>query len=150
MLARLLSKAIRDPTTGCLLWQGCTEKGYGRVKHNGKSRWAHIVSYELQVGPVPPGKVLDHTCRTRPCIEPTHLEPVTDVVNTMRGESPTAKHARKTHCPKGHPYDEENTYRRPGGGRDCRACKRRRRRQTKPVLHPGLVKTNLLRPRYLT
>lgn len=35
----------------------------------------------------------------------------------------------KTHCPEGHPYDEENTYTPPTGGRYCRACMRRRSRE---------------------
>jgi hypothetical protein len=37
--------------------------------------------------------------------------------------------SEKTHCPKGHPYDEENTYLPPGGGRECKECARQRNRE---------------------
>jgi hypothetical protein len=81
---------------------------------------AHRLSYEHHVGPIPDGLQIDHTCRNRKCVNPEHLEPVTNAENTTRQD-----HAerRKTHCPKGHPYDEANTYVDPSGARRCRACR---------------------------
>ncbi len=52
------------------------------------------------------------------------MEPVTHRENILRGESPAALHAIKTHCPNGHPYDDENTYIATTGQRCCRACHR--------------------------
>ena len=90
---------------------------------------AHRVSYEMFVGPIPHGLELDHLCRNPGCVRPDHLEAVTHRENVLRGASPSALHAIKTHCSKGHPYDEENTYRYPNGKRQCRTCHRDRNRR---------------------
>jgi hypothetical protein len=85
----------------------------------------HRVAYELLVGPIPEGLELDHLCRNTRCVNPEHLEPVTGRENLMRAVSSwAAKNAAKTHCPQGHPYDEENTKVKRDGGRACRACGR--------------------------
>lgn len=110
---------------GCWLWKGGTAgrtPGYGVININGRQTKAHRVSYELHVGPIPEGLVIDHLCRNTLCVRPDHLEPVTNKVNTARGVGPsgdTAK-ARRTHCPQGHPYDDKHIDR---GARFCRRCK---------------------------
>lgn len=117
---------------GCWVWNGALDaNGYGRL---GGRKWstnlAHRLSYIEFVGPIPEGMTIDHLCRNRRCINPAHLEPVTIAENVMRGESLPAINARKTHCPQGHPYDDENTYRNPSTGhRLCRACNRERHRR---------------------
>lgn len=116
-----------DATSGCWQWTAATTNGYGRVKWNGVLHLAHRLSYEHYVGDIPDGLELDHLCRNRGCINPAHLEPVTRRENILRGVSPPALGARVTYCPNGHPYDEANTYTRPGGGRTCRKCKSRSR-----------------------
>lgn len=83
---------------------------------------AHRYSWEEANGPVPEGLELDHLCRTPACVRPDHLEPVTHLENQRRG-SVTAR----THCPQGHPYDTENTY-RDRKGRRCREGDRQRQR----------------------
>ena len=113
----------------CWIWTASIAKGYGRSCANGKSRGAHIVAYEMLVGPVPDGLELDHLCRVRRCVNPAHLEPVTKAENVRRGTSPAltrARHKAKTHCGRGHPFDEANTRHRSDGSRQCIACKRRR------------------------
>lgn len=79
----------------------------------------------MEVGPIPEGMDLDHTCRNRGCVNPEHLEPVTTQVNTLRGIGPTAENARKTHCKHGHPLEGDNLYVDPEGKRKCRACMER-------------------------
>lgn len=79
-----LAYVVND--AGCWVWQrGTTPEGYGKVSAEGRTTFAHIVEYTKKHGPVPPGKVLDHTCRNRRCCNPDHLEPVTHVENCRRG-----------------------------------------------------------------
>lgn len=128
-LRRLVAKVRRDPVTGCWLWQGSTNpKGYGRLCYRGAPRQCHRVAYTLLAGPIPGGLQIDHTCRTRHCCNPTHLEPVTARENLLRGNTVTARHATKTHCDSGHRLTEDNVYRHPRGFRYCRTCKRTRDR----------------------
>lgn len=101
-------------------------KGYGvdtAKRALGESILVHRRVYEALVGPIPAGLELDHLCRVRSCYNPSHLEPVTHAENMRRSK---AFLTVKTHCPQGHPYDEENTYSRPGDreGRMCKACNR--------------------------
>ena len=124
--------------SGCWTWAGSYSSvdGYGRL--GGSS--AHRSVYELLVGPIPPGLQLDHTCHNaalaegtcspgvcdhRRCVNPAHLEPVTNRVNGLRSGSFSAANAAKTHCVNGHPFDAANTYTLdlPGQSRRCcRAC----------------------------
>lgn len=114
----------------CWLWRGTVvAAGYGVLRvgsrQDGSRRniRAHRVAYESLVSTIPTGLVLDHLCRVRLCVNPGHLEAVTDAVNIKRGE--VGKHHRsKTHCRNGHSYDSENTYTRPNGSRYCRTCNR--------------------------
>jgi hypothetical protein len=88
---------------------------------------AHIISYESLVGPVPEGKELDHLCRNRGCVNPSHLEPVSHKINSQRGETGEitgAKNRAKTCCSHGHLLDETNTRIDSRGHRVCRACHR--------------------------
>ena len=120
---------------GCWVWNGTINRGgYGVLTVGGRcgaKKYAHRVAYELFVGPIPKGKELDHLCRNRWCVNPSHLEPVTRRVNIIRGIGPQilgALNGTKTHCCRGHPFDAENTRYRPSGGRTCRECERGRRR----------------------
>ncbi len=115
---------------GCWIWQlRCMRKGgYGLITVAGGPKLAHRVSYEVFVGPIPSGLQIDHLCRVRLCVNPDHLEPVTARENIMRSPfAPAAINARKTHCPQGHEYTPENTYRQHHGGRLCRTCQLNRR-----------------------
>ncbi len=116
-----------DPSLGpCWLWTAYIAKnGYGRFNANGSPEWAHRVSYRISGLKIPRGLELDHLCRVRNCVRPSHLEPVTNRENSLRGESVSAKNARKTHCINGHAFVGANVYFRPGPNkkRDCRKCK---------------------------
>lgn len=98
-----------------------TGKGYTMFSADGKHVWGHRFSYEEFVGPIPEGLVVDHLCRTRDCVNPLHLEPVTVGENVRRG-----KLGNVTHCKHGHEYTEDNTYRDKRGHRYCRECQRLR------------------------
>lgn len=111
----------------CLLWAGTIDsKGYGIYRPNRrvKPQKAHRVMYEILVGPIPEGLVIDHLCRNRRCVNPEHLEPVSMHENIMRGNGTFAVNARKTHCIHGHEFTPENTYFKNGKhpGRQCRKC----------------------------
>jgi hypothetical protein len=98
---------------GCLVWTGRLSKGgYGvlRIGSRGIDRrtvFVHRWHWEFINGKVPKGLDLDHLCRVRSCLEPSHLDPVTRRVNILRGVGVMngAKHSlSKTHCPSGHEY----------------------------------------------
>lgn len=110
-------------TDGCWFWMGALkENGYGAFGVNYKSGYAHRFSYEQFRGPIPSGLALDHLCRVRNCVNPKHLEAVTDRENILRGDSPAAKASRRPTCINGHEYSEENTYKY-GGARQCKICR---------------------------
>lgn len=129
----------REPDE-CWEWQGSLQRhGYGHIyigKIDGSKRFrsAHRVAYELEVGPIPDGLVLDHLCRNPICVNPSHLEPVTQRINLLRGETVPARRAAKTHCKRGHPFDEENTRIDKKGRRVCRTCASDRQRERKARL----------------
>lgn len=122
-------------TPGCWLWIGRVDRnGYGDVtqpvgdgvmKRTGAHRW----SYEHHVGPIPPGFVIDHLCRNPRCVNPAHLEAVTNRTNILRGVGLSAANAAKTHCKHGHEFSPANTgtyATRYGYKRVCLTCARRR------------------------
>ena len=78
--------SVAEPNSGCIIWLGAlNDSGYGRVKIRSKFRRAHIVAWEQANGPVPDGLVIDHLCRVRCCINPLHMEVVTQGENVRRG-----------------------------------------------------------------
>ena len=124
--------------SGCIEWIASTDgTGYGKFMaepgHNGRMTQAHRWSYEYHVGPIPDGLQLDHLCRNRACVNPDHLEPVSQRENLLRGVGATAMNARKTHCPEGHRYAGPNLYVNPTtGSRLCRTCRREHDRKRRP------------------
>ena len=107
----------------CWEWAHRLRKnGYGQFRIGDRMIIAHRVSYELFVGPIPAGLEIDHLCRNRGCVNPSHLEPVTKRVNILRGAGAAAVNAAKTHCIHGHEFRDDNTYVRTDGARICRTC----------------------------
>lgn len=81
-LQKLIRTGCPDRPDECWPWPGRKEpNGYGRVWFGGRLQYAHRVAYELHIEPIPDGLILDHTCHTRDCFNPAHLEPVTHVQN---------------------------------------------------------------------
>lgn len=148
VVLRLLDRIEKDEVSGCWLWTGSVKtNGYAQIEVGGSTRQAHRVAYEEFVGPIPDGLDIDHqchnqdescgggpSCRHRRCINPDHLEPATRSANLSRGRlvgntDPVLAQVQraKTHCPAGHPYDDENT-RVYQGRRYCKTCHRERTR----------------------
>jgi len=125
--------ACRPELGPCWIWKASTNRGksleaYGQIRVEGKLVTAHRVAYELANGRIPNGLVPDHLCRVRLCVNDSHLELITQKVNCLRGISPCAVNARKTHCARGHRFTKRNTYLRKDrpGTRDCIRCIRLR------------------------
>ena len=113
LLSRFEAKVDKQED-GCHLWNAAVSgKGYGVIQVEGKPLGAHRVAYEMYVGPIPDGLQIDHLCRVRSCVNPSHLEPVTSQENTRRGT------VVRTHCPQGHEYSGHD-----GRGRTCKTCLR--------------------------
>lgn len=118
----------KTTASGCWEWTAASERlGYGVITVLGKTVRAHRYVYENVVGPIPDGLVLDHLCRNPPCVNPDHLDPVTQAENMRRGaehwDRPRPSTAMEE-CTNGHPMSQENTYIKPYGGASCRECGR--------------------------
>jgi hypothetical protein len=108
----------------CWPWLGkLTPDGYGVKFYRGKTCNAHVAVYKHFKGEYASYLVLDHKCRNRICVNPEHMEPVSNRENLLRGRGLAGTNARKTHCIRGHEFTTENTrtYR---GTRACKACKK--------------------------
>ena len=136
---RFDSKWREDAATGCHVWiAGKDGHGYGAFSYLYRTVGAHRFAWERVNGPIPRGMYVDHMCRNPACVNPAHLRIVTPRQNTMENSvAPAFLNANKTHCPRGHPYDEVNTL-VCQGRRFCRTCMRERER-VKRALRKELV-----------
>lgn len=110
-------------TDSCWNWTAAQfGNGYGVIGAKGRSHLAHRVAYQLLKGSIPEGLQVDHLYRNRLCVNPDHMELVTNQENTRRGTAGDWQRS-KTHCPWGHEYTEDNIVWYHGGRhRACKAC----------------------------
>ena len=81
-LQELIRTGHPDKSDECWPWPGArNSKGYGLIWFDGRMQLAHRVAYELHIGPIPDGLMLDHICHERACFNPRHLQPVTNSQN---------------------------------------------------------------------
>ena len=120
-------------TDHCWIFLGAQSgKGYGCASVAGATKSVHRVAYEVNVGPIPAGRAVDHTCHDpsicvggkcvhRLCVNPDHLSLTSTEDNSAR-QTPAAA----THCAHGHLYTDLTTGRTPNGRRYCKACRSER------------------------
>lgn len=121
IIKRFFAYVQLDLRRGCWLWIGALNKhNYGQFHDSTRNqpnihafRWA----YEYFKGPLPEGYEPDHLCRIRPCVNPDHLEGVTQQVNASRA-------SRKEVCLRGH-----NDWAKDGDRRKCRICRNEREKK---------------------
>lgn len=125
----------------CWTWTAHLDrKGYGRFQERSYvSARAHRFSYEALVGPIPGDLTIDHLCSNKACVNPAHMEPVTNAENVRRSRGSTEA---TFSC--GHPRSEENsvpTSAKPYTAFKCRMCKNRgdrSRRMTEGKTPPAM------------
>lgn len=121
-----------DKRGGCWIWNGAqTSAGYSQFQVNKRTVYGHRWSYKHFVGEIKKGLTVDHICRIRSCVNPKHLEAVTNKENILRGIAPSAINSRKTHCVHGHKLSSDNIYNNKNGHRVCKTCGQIRDRKRK-------------------
>lgn len=110
---------------GCMTWAGAkTTRGYGQIWIDGRNQYAHRIALELYGAPATSDMVVDHLCCNPSCVNPDHLEVVTQQENTRRGiQGRVHANSKKTHCLRGHELFGENLILTPDGRRQCKTCK---------------------------
>lgn len=130
-LTRVLTNTKIDKNN-CWNYQGShNNKGNGYCQFSIKNKpiYVHRFMYEYYYGELNPSLVIDHLCKNSRCVNPLHLEQVTQKQNCNRG-SVGSNMSQITHCPQGHEYTKENTYyytsKKGLISRQCRTCGRER------------------------
>lgn len=125
-IQRFSTKMEPIPESGCWIWNGYIDHyGYGIVKINTRIYKAHRVAYFLHFGSLDTTLTIDHLCRVRCCVNPHHLEAVTNYENIKRGKWITGKKEKK-YCVHGHLRNEDNIIHTKDGRKRCKTCTRNR------------------------
>lgn len=150
LAARFWSKVDKRGLDECWEWTRCLDaQGYGKFNIRARvNRFAHRMAYELMVGPIPDGLVIDHLCRNPRCVNPAHLEAVTQEVNCQRRFAvrrvpvvnmiQSHRDPGRTHCKHGHELTEISIRISSNGGVYCRICQRRYRAEHRARLRAAM------------
>lgn len=149
---KFLSKVIKDEN-GCWIWQSSKNKitGYGIAVSNRKMVIAHRLSYRLFKDTIPLGLVVHHLCHVKLCVNPDHLQIMTQTENLKQSDglysnSICAHNSKKTHCPRGHEYTKISTKGRTR--RVCLLCREAshiHRKNEFSHIDPNIIRENLKR-----
>lgn len=136
-VAVLFWSHVQKQANGCWAWTAYRNpKGYGMTSAGLASRLAHRAAWALAGRALVKGLTLDHLCRNRACVNPDHLEQISNRENVLRGDTLPAANLRKTHCTAGHALSGSNLVTRQNGERRCRTC-RRAHQERYSRAHPG-------------
>lgn len=125
-LERFTRKTLRSDN-GCWAWTACTNNnGYGSFMFRGKTYSAHSFIYQVLNRTLTKGEVVDHGCNNPNCVNPKHLEAMTQRDNVMKSSGIAAKRARQTHCIYGHEFGHQSPHLVKSGRRACATCHRQR------------------------
>ncbi len=128
---RIICDEVTQPNPNlegpCHVFRGSIDEyGYGKIFILGKSIRVHRHCWEQENDPIPDGLVIDHMCRNRACCNVAHLRVVTQSINASENiiGAGWQLNAAKTHCKKGHPFDERSEIVSDGRKRRiCRICR---------------------------
>lgn len=126
---RIMSRVYMKPDCSCWFWRGIHDRdGYAKMTHRNRPIAVYRLAYETFKAPIPDGMEMDHICRERGCVNPSHVEPVTSRENTLRSPiAPAAINARMEKCPNGHEFSVVKFGKRTQ--RRCLICSKRRRQE---------------------
>lgn len=128
---RFLNNIEKIPFTTCWIYTGTILKEYGQIsfyckdENKYRQKAAHRVSYEYFKEPIPEDLVIDHLCKVKCCVNPDHLEPVTDKINILRGNGIASQNSKRLNCSN---CNSEFTVDKKGMRR-CDKCVDRRRKE---------------------
>ena len=124
VVERFWAKVDKRSPAECWPWTASKfPNGYGHFHaHKGIGMGAHRFSFAIANGEIEKGLVVDHICNRPDCVNPDHLQAISQRENVLRGSGLSAMNATKSACKMGHPFDEKNTYRF-AGKRECRMCR---------------------------
>jgi hypothetical protein len=115
------SVSVDEPGSDCWEWQGAKRNGYGAFYQDGKMKIAHRVAYSHWKGSIE--NHIDHLCHNRSCVNPHHLEDVTQKENNVRSSMVGHPHLVANKCKSGHDFTDKNTYFNSDGYRECVKCR---------------------------
>lgn len=133
-----------EPNTGCWLWLGSEDRcGYGKFNSRTKETLAHRFSFKHFISDIPSGTEIDHKCRTRCCVNPSHLRCISHQENVRLGIRRRERHrnGKKTHCIRGHILSGENIVLETYNGTTMRKCLTCRRMRTEAQYRKKILET---------
>lgn len=133
-----------EPNTGCWLWAGALNGGYGSIGFARTALRASRIAWVLWRGPLEATENVLHKCDFPPCVNPTHLflgsqrDNVHDMEAKGRARHNTAgirthdiARSARTHCKRGHVLAGNNLspWALARGLRACKRCQAIRQRE---------------------